>query len=67
MNFKIVKLVAFSVLFFAILFATSMLMVSNHAAMNTGNMRSGPTTVAKTELTGDPVGGGWPDVQNITC
>jgi hypothetical protein len=67
MNSKTVKLLAFSALIFAILSATPMLMASTHPAMKTGNLTRKPSTEIQSnaELTGDPVGGGIPNVQII--
>jgi hypothetical protein len=61
MNFKIVKLLLLSALFFAILLATSMLMTNVHANTTVDNLTHKPAT---TILMGDPVGGGGiPQVQ----
>jgi len=67
MNSKIVKLLVFSALIFAILSATPMLMASTHPDMKTDNLTSKPVTEIhpSTQLTGDPVGGGVPNVQII--
>ena len=60
MNLKIGKLQLLAILFFAILFATPLLMTSIHANITVGNLfhkaiTSGHPCVA---LIGDPVGGG---------
>jgi hypothetical protein len=62
---KIVKLLVFSALIFAILSATTMLMASNHSNMKTDNLANRPATEVhpNTHLTGDPIGGGVPNVQ----
>ncbi|MGA2310202.1 MAG: hypothetical protein ABSG57_11750 [Candidatus Bathyarchaeia archaeon] len=67
MNFKIVKLLVLSALFFAILSATPMFMTSTHANMKTDNLTSKPATEVhpNAHLTGDPVGGGVPKVQTM--
>ena len=67
MNSKIVKLLAFSALIFAVLSATPMLMASTHSSIKTNNLSSKPTTEIRssTHLTGDPIGGGVPNVQTI--
>ena len=60
MNSKIVKLLAFSALFFAIMSATLVFVISNHAGVKTDNIIGRVATAihANTQLTGDPVGGG---------
>jgi hypothetical protein len=66
MNFKIVKLLVLSALFFSILFATSMVMTNTHASFKEDNLVSKSVTEGHPSaiLTGDPVGGGFP--QTIT-
>ena len=67
MNFKIVKLLVLSALFFSILFATSMLMTNTHANMKEDHLVSKSVTEGhpSTILTGDPVGGGFPQVRIV--
>jgi hypothetical protein len=62
MDFKIVKLLLLSALFFAILFATPMLMANPHTNAMVDNLTNKLATEghAHVVLTGDPVGGGFP-------
>ena len=65
-NFKIVNLIAFLALLFAIISATPMFMMVNHSGVKTDNFTIKPATGihASAQLTGDPVGGGdFPNVQ----
>jgi hypothetical protein len=64
MNFKIVKLLVFSALFFSILFATFMLMTNTDASMKEDYLVSKSVTEGHPSaiLTGDPVGGGFPQI-----
>jgi len=67
MNSKIVKLLVFSALIFAILSATPMLIASIHQSMKIDNLTSRSVTEVhpNAHLIGDPVGGGIPNVQTI--
>ena len=67
MNSKIVKLLVLSVTFLAILSATSIFIASTHPSMKTDNLTSKAATEIhqNTHLTGDPVGGGIPNVQIV--
>jgi hypothetical protein len=62
MNYKIVKILSLSALFFAILFPTLMLKTNNHANATIATLTNKLATKdhSNTNLIGDPVGGGVP-------
>lgn len=62
MDIKTVKLLLISALFFAILFATLMLIANPHANAMVDNLTNKLATEGHPDIvvTGDPVGGGFP-------